>query len=152
LAPADGKIVAIEEVNENEYLQCKCIRVSIFMSVWDVHVNRYPVSGTIVYSKYHPGKYLIASYPKASEFNEHHSTAIKTTTGLNIFVKQIAGIIARRIVCYAEKGKQVIQGEDLGFVKFGSRVDIFLPPETEILVKLNDKVTGNRTIIAHFNP
>ncbi len=152
VTPADGRIVAIEEVYENEYLNSKCICISIFMSVWNVHVNRYPVSGNICYTKYHPGKYLIASYPKASELNEHHSTIIETTNGIRVMVKQIAGAVARRVVCYAKIDKQIIQGEDLGFIKFGSRVDLFLPLNAEVKVKLNEKVKGNRTIIARFNP
>lgn len=151
IAPADGKIVAIEEVYENEYLNVKCQRVSIFMSIYNVHVNRYPVSGEICYTKYHPGKYFIASYPKSSELNEHHSTVIRKTDGTSILVKQIAGALARRIICYAKVGDQAEQGKDIGFIRFGSRVDLFLPLNTIILVNMNDKVEGNRTVIACFN-
>jgi phosphatidylserine decarboxylase len=151
LAPADGQIVSIELVDENEFLNAKCIRVSIFMSIFNVHVNRYPVCGLIVHTKYHQGKYFIASYPKSSEFNEHQSTVIKTTGGELLMIKQIAGTIARRVVCYAKEGMQVIQGGDLGFIKFGSRVDVFLPLQAKILVKINEKVKGNRTSIATLN-
>ncbi|RPH31301.1 MAG: phosphatidylserine decarboxylase family protein [Bacteroidales bacterium] len=150
-APADGRIVAIEEVFEKEYLSQNCLKVSIFMSITNIHVNRYSVSGTIRYSKYHPGRYFIASYPKSSELNEHHSTAIETDEGILVMIKQIAGAVARRVVCYAKNGKKVAQGDDLGFIKFGSRVDIFLPLKTEILIKMNEKVIGNRTVIARFN-
>jgi phosphatidylserine decarboxylase len=150
-SPADGEIVAIETVLENEYFSQNCIKISIFMSVFNMHVNRYPVSGIIRYSKYHPGRFFIACYPKASEFNEHHSTVIENPKGIFIMVKQIAGLVARRVVCYAKEGEQAIQGEDLGFIKFGSRVDLFLPLNTEVLVKLNEKAIGNRTIVARFN-
>ncbi|MGC8823134.1 MAG: phosphatidylserine decarboxylase family protein [Bacteroidales bacterium] len=150
-APADGKIIAIEEVFETEFLNRKCIKVSIFMSIWNIHVNRYPISGQIIYTKYHPGKYLIAHHPKSSELNEHQTVVIEKQGGFEIMVKQIAGAIARRVVCYAKEGENVTQGEDLGFIKFGSRVDLFLPLNTEILVKMNEKVKGNKTMIARFN-
>jgi len=150
-APADGRIVAIEEVFEKEFLCQMCLKVSIFMSITNVHVNRYSVSGTIRYSKYHPGRYFIASYPKSSELNEHHSTVIETTEGTLVMIKQIAGAVARRVVCYAKNCEQVTQGDDLGFIKFGSRVDVFLPLKTEILIKMNETVIGNRTVIAQFN-
>ena len=151
-APADGRVVAIEEVFEKEFLCQMCLKVSIFMSVTNVHVNRYSVGGTIRYSKYHPGRYFIASYPKSSELNEHHSTAIETADGTLVMIKQIAGAIARRVVCYAKNGKQVKQGDDLGFIKFGSRVDIFLPLSAAVRIKMNEKVKGNKTIIAQLNP
>jgi len=151
VAPADGTIVAIETVFEKEYLNQDCLKISIFMSVLNVHVNRYPISGTISYTKMHPGKYFIASYPKASEFNEHCSSVIETPEGISILVKQIAGTIARRIVCYAKEGEKVIQGTDIGFIKFGSRVDLFLPLNTEILVKKGEKVKGSNTIIARLS-
>jgi phosphatidylserine decarboxylase len=151
LAPADGKIVAIEEVIENEYLKCKCMKVSIFMSIWNIHVNRYPVSGYVSYAKYHPGNYFIASYPKSSDLNEHQTVAIKTIKGTEIMVKQIAGAVARRIVCYAVVNEFVTQGSDLGFIKFGSRVDLFLPLNAGICVKMNEKVKGNKTVIAQIN-
>lgn len=150
-APADGKIVILEEAYEPEFLKEKCIKVSIFMSMLNVHVNRYPVSGVVKYTKYHAGRYYIAYYPKASVFNEHQSTAIETCEGTLILVKQIAGIVARRIVCYANPGNVAVQGEDLGFIKFGSRVDLYLPLGTIVMVKNGDKVKGNSTIIGYIN-
>lgn len=149
-APADGRIVDIDTVFENEFLKKDCLKVSIFMSIWDVHVNRYPITGTIIYTKYHPGNYFIASHPKSSELNEHQSTVIKSSEGISILIKQIAGTLARRIICYAKEGELAIQGNDIGFIRFGSRVDIFMPLNTEIQVKLNERIKGNRTIIAHF--
>ena len=149
-APADGRIVDIDTVFEKEYLKQDCLKVSIFMSIWNVHVNRYPVTGTISYTKYHPGNYFIASHPKSSELNEHQSVVINMPSGISILVKQIAGTLARRIICYAKEGKLAVQGDDVGFIRFGSRVDIFLPLNTEIQVKLNERIKGNRTIIAHF--
>jgi len=148
LAPADGKIVAIEKVYETEFLNRECTKVSIFMSVWNVHVNRYPVNGRVIYTKYHSGNYFIASYPKSSELNEHQTIVIESQNGIGIMVKQIAGAVARRVVCYAKTGEYAIQGEDLGFIKFGSRVDIFLPINYEIQVKLDQKIKANKTIIA----
>jgi len=150
LAPADGKIVAIEEVFETEFLNSNCIKVSIFMSMFNVHVNRYPVSGKICYTKYHPGKFFIAKYPKASKFNEHQTVVIRESDGRYIMIRQIAGIIARRIICYANIGDNVEQGDDMGFIRFGSRVDLFLPIETCIDVILGDVVRGNITTIGRF--
>jgi phosphatidylserine decarboxylase len=150
-APADGRIVAIEEIFEKEYLSQNCLKVSIFMSITNVHVNRYSVSGIIRYTKYHPGKYFIASHPKSSELNEHHSTVVETPEGILIMIKQIAGAVARRVICYAMVGEKVIQGNDIGFIKFGSRVDLFLPLNAKILVGMNEKVKGNITAIAHLN-
>jgi phosphatidylserine decarboxylase len=149
-APADGQIVDIDTVFEKEFLKQDCLKVSIFMSIGNVHVNRIPVSGKVVYTKYHPGNYFIASHPKSSELNEHHSTAIEMTSGILIMVKQIAGTLARRVVCYAKIGEQVIQGDDIGFIRFGSRVDIYMPLNTEIQFIMNEKVKGNRTIIGRF--
>lgn len=149
-APADGRIVDIDTSYEKEFLKQDCLKVSIFMSIWDVHVNRYPLSGKIIYTKYHPGNYFIASHPKSSELNEHQSTVIETSEGLSVLIKQIAGTLARRIICYAKVGEQAIQGNDLGFIRFGSRVDIFLPLNTEILVKMNEMAKGNQTIIARL--
>ncbi len=149
-APADGWIVDIDTVFEKEYLKQDCLKVSIFMSIWDVHVNRYPLTGKIIYTKYHPGNYFIASHPKSSELNEHQSTVIETPSGISILVKQIAGTLARRIICYAKMDEQALQGDDLGFIRFGSRVDIFMPLNTEIQVKMNEMVKGNRTIISRF--
>jgi len=149
-APADGKIVVIEEVDEIEYFHDKRIQVSIFMSPLNVHVNRYPVSGTVTYTKYHPGKYLVAWHPKSSLLNERSTTVIQAPNGQEILVRQIAGCIARRIVSYPKVGEQAVQGTDLGFIKFGSRVDIFLPLDAKINVDLEQVVKGNRTVIADW--
>ncbi|MGB3142952.1 MAG: phosphatidylserine decarboxylase family protein [Maribacter sp.] len=150
LSPVDGKVVVIEEVMENEFFKDKRKQVSIFMSPTNVHVTRYPASGLITYSKYHPGKYLVAWHPKSSEENERTTIVIKTPKFGQILYRQIAGAMARRIVNYAEKGESVQQGEDAGFIKFGSRVDLFLPLDCEINVKLNQKVKGATTCIATF--
>jgi len=147
-APADGTIVAIEETTEEEYLQRPCIQVSIFMSPLNIHVNRYPVDGTVQYCQYHPGKYIVAWHPKSSMLNEHATVAIKTAGNKEIVVRQIAGAIARRIVTYSQPGQKVKQGDDLGFIKFGSRVDVFLPTDAKISVALHQKVKGNITGIA----
>jgi len=148
LAPVDGKVVVIEEVEEKEYFKGKRIQVSIFMSPINVHVTRYPASGAVVYSKYHPGKYLVAWHPKASEENERTTIVIKTPKFGEILYRQIAGALAKRIVNYAIVGDSVQQGEDAGFIKFGSRVDLFLPLDCAITVKLNQKVIGAKTCIA----
>ncbi len=147
IAPADGKIVVIEEVFEKEYFKDKRIQVSIFMSPINVHVTRYPVSGKIKYSKYHPGKYLVAWNPKASEENERTTIVIENKTIGKILYRQIAGALAKRIVNYAKLNETAIQGEDAGFIKFGSRLDLFLPLDAKINVKLNDKVQGGEKII-----
>lgn len=153
LAPVDGKVVVIEEVEEKEYFNDKRRQVSIFMSPVNVHVTRYPVSGSIRYSKYHPGKYLVAWHPKSSEENERTTVVIRTPKFGDILFRQIAGAMARRIVNYAEEGESVQQGDDSGFIKFGSRVDLFLPLECEINVVLNQKVKGATTCIASYvNP
>ncbi|MEK6151670.1 phosphatidylserine decarboxylase family protein [Flavobacteriaceae bacterium 3-367] len=148
LAPVDGKVVVIEEVMENEYFKDKRIQVSIFMSPIDVHVTRYAASGSIKYSKYHPGKYLVAWHPKSSEENERTTVVINTPKFGDILYRQIAGAMARRIVNYAEVGDSVQQGEDAGFIKFGSRVDLFLPLDCLVTVKLNQKAVGAKTCIA----
>jgi len=148
LAPADGKVVAIEEVTENEYFNDQRIQVSIFMSPLNVHVTRYPASGAITYSKYHPGKYLVAWHPKSSTENERTTVVIQTPLFGQIGYRQIAGAMARRIVNYAEVGESVQQGSDAGFIKFGSRVDLLLPLDSVITVKLNQKVIGAKTCIA----
>ena len=150
LSPVDGKVVVIEEVVENEYFKEKRRQVSIFMSPTNVHVTRYPASGSISFSKYHPGKYLVAWHPKSSEENERTTVVIKTPKFGEILYRQIAGAMARRIVNYAEKGESVQQGDDSGFIKFGSRVDLFLPLDCQINVKLNQKVKGAQTCIATF--
>ncbi len=146
-APADGKIVAIEEVEEKEYFGDKRLQVSIFMSPTNVHVNRNPVSGTVNYFKYHPGKYLVAWHPKSSDENER-TTLVIGTGNEEILLRQIAGAVAKRIVNYLNEGDQVQQGGELGFIKFGSRVDLFLPPDATINVQLGQKVKGNRTVLA----
>ncbi len=148
LAPVDGKVVVIEEVEETEYFKDKRKQVSIFMSPINVHVTRYPASGTIKYSKYHPGKYLVAWHPKSSTDNERTTVVINTPKFGEILYRQVAGALARRIVNYAEEGESVHQGEDAGFIKFGSRVDLFLPLNCDIAVKLDQKVTGAKTCIA----
>jgi phosphatidylserine decarboxylase len=148
IAPVDGKVVVIEEVEEKEYFQGKRKQVSIFMSPLNVHVTRYPVSGVIQYSKYHPGKYLVAWHPKASEENERTTIVIKTPKFGDILYRQIAGALARRIVNYAKKGDKAIQGADAGFIKFGSRVELFLPLDCIVTVGLNQKVVGAKTVIA----
>ncbi len=148
IAPVDGKVVVIEEVFESEYFKDKRLQVSIFMSPINVHVTRYACSGKINFSKYHPGKFLVAWHPKASEENERTTVVIENKTFGEILYRQIAGALARRIVNYAETGTQVTQGDDAGFIKFGSRVDLFFPIGTKINVKLNEKAIGNRTIIA----
>ncbi|MBC7642306.1 MAG: phosphatidylserine decarboxylase family protein [Flavobacterium sp.] len=147
-APVDGKVVVIEEVFESEYFVDKRLQVSIFMSPINVHVTRYCCSGRINFSKYHPGKFLVAWHPKASEENERTTVVIKNNTFGEILYRQIAGALARRIVNYAVEGQQVTQGQDAGFIKFGSRVDLFFPIGTKINVKLGEKAIGNRTIIA----
>ena len=150
LCPADGKVVAIEKTVEKEYFKDERWQVSVFMSPLNVHVNRYPVSGQITYFKYHSGKYLVAWHPKSSELNERATVVIKNAKGQEILIRQIAGAIARRIVSYAEAGKQIRQGDELGFIKFGSRVDIFLPPDAEIKVSLNQRVRGNVDVIGRL--
>jgi phosphatidylserine decarboxylase len=148
IAPVDGKVVVIEEVEEPEFFKDKRIQVSIFMSPINVHVTRYALSGKIAYSKYHPGKYLVAWHPKASTENERTTVVIENDTFGKVLYRQIAGALAKRIVNYAKEGEMVTQGADAGFIKFGSRVDLFLPIGTKINVKLGDKVTGGVQIIA----
>ncbi|RED26612.1 phosphatidylserine decarboxylase [Flavobacterium cutihirudinis] len=148
LAPVDGKVVVIEEVYEGEYFKDKRLQVSIFMSPINVHVTRYAMDGIIKFSKYHPGKFLVAWHPKASEENERTTVVIENESFGQILYRQIAGALARRIVNYAKEGMQVVQGTDAGFIKFGSRVDLFLPLGTQINVELNQKAIGGKTIIA----
>ncbi len=149
-APADGKIVVIEQTEESEYFHDKRIQVSIFMSPLNVHVNRYPVSGVVDYFKYHPGNFLPAWNPKASTDNER--TTIVINTGKDkILLRQIAGAVARRIIAYAKNGSKVVQGEDLGFIRFGSRVDVFLPLDAKINVSIGEKAVGNKTVIARLS-
>lgn len=147
IAPADGEVVVIEEVQADEYFLDRRIQVSIFMSPFNVHVNRNPVSGEVVYSQYHPGKYLVAWHPKSSTENERHSVVYRTQ-GKEILVKQIAGALAKRIVNYLQPGQTVKQTEEMGFIKFGSRVDLLLPLDAKIQVKMGDKPKGGVTVIA----
>ena len=148
VAPVDGKVVVIEEVFENEYFKEKRIQVSIFMSPLNVHVTRYPIGGEVTYSKYHPGKYLVAWHPKASEDNERTTVVVNNKLSGEVLYRQIAGAVAKRIVNYAKPQLQVIQGSDSGFIKFGSRVDVFLPLNAVVKVNLNDTVKGGEKIIA----
>ncbi|MGO3708016.1 MAG: phosphatidylserine decarboxylase family protein [Mesonia hippocampi] len=149
VAPVDGKVVVIEEVFEKEYFNDKRLQVSIFMSPVNVHVTRYPVGGKIVYSKYHPGKYLVAWHPKSSEENERTTVVVNNPVYGDVLHRQIAGALARRIVNYAKVNNTAVQGSDSGFIKFGSRVDVYLPIGTKINVTLNQKVRGAETIIAN---
>ncbi len=151
IAPADGKIVVIEEVVEKEFFKDKRRQISIFMSPLNVHVTRYPLSGKIIFSKYHPGKYLVAWHPKSSEENERTTIVVENNIVGKIMYRQIAGAIARRIVNYATENEKVVQGTDAGFIKFGSRIDIFLPLDMKVNVSLNDKSIGGETVIAEYN-
>jgi phosphatidylserine decarboxylase len=148
-APADGKVVVIEETEETEFLKDKRIQISIFMSPLNVHVNRIPFAGKIDYFKYHPGKFLVAWHPKSSIENERSTTVIGGKNG-QVLMRQIAGAVARRIKWYIKQGQNVSQGEEMGFIKFGSRVDLFLPLDAKINVAIDDNVKGNKTIIAKF--
>ncbi|MEY4594887.1 MAG: hypothetical protein RIQ47_1297 [Bacteroidota bacterium] len=150
VCPADGKVVVIEETEEGEYFKDKRLQVSIFMSPINVHVNRYPLSGEVVYSKYHPGLYLVAWHPKSSTENERTTVVVKTAGNTQVLFRQIAGALARRIVCYAKVGDQAKTGEEFGFIKFGSRVDLFFPVGTKINVQLNQVVRGGETILAEL--
>lgn len=150
LAPVDGKVVVIEEVFEKEYFKDMRLQISIFMSPINVHVTRYPIGGTVKYSKYHPGKFLVAWHPKSSEENERTTVVVDNPVVGEVLYRQIAGAMAKRIVNYAEVGQEVLQGSDSGFIKFGSRVDVFLPLNTKITVKLNDKVKGGLSVMANF--
>ncbi|UCH13479.1 MAG: phosphatidylserine decarboxylase family protein [Bacteroidales bacterium] len=149
-APADGKVVAIEEVTEEEYFKDKRIQISIFMSPLDVHINYYPVSGTIDYLKYHKGNYLVAWHPKSSISNERSTIVIRSDENRSLLIRQIAGAVARRIVTNAMSGEKVKQGDELGFIRFGSRVDIILPADIKVLTSINSKVRGKKTVIARF--
>lgn len=148
VSPVDGKVVVIEEVFEKEYFNDKRLQVSIFMSPINVHVTRYPIGGKVLFSKYHKGKYLVAWHPKASEENERTTVVVENASFGKVLHRQIAGALAKRIVNYAKIDQMVLQGEDSGFIKFGSRVDVFLPLNTNIKVQLNQKVRGGETIIA----
>ncbi|GAB4249162.1 MAG: phosphatidylserine decarboxylase family protein [Vicingaceae bacterium] len=149
LSPADGKVVVIEEVEEQEYLKEKRRQISVFMSPVNIHMNRYPVGGVLEYFKYHPGKYLVAWHPKSSVENERTTAVVNNPKGKILF-RQIAGALARRIVFYGKEGETVKQNEECGFIKFGSRVDVLIPLEAEVLVKIGDKVKGGITPLAKF--
>jgi phosphatidylserine decarboxylase len=148
IAPADGKVVVIEDVFEPEYLKCNCKQISIFMSPINVHINRYPLSGEVTYAKYHPGKFLVAWHPKSSTENERTTVSVKHKDGQEILFRQIAGALARRIVMYSKVNDAAEQTTEFGFIKFGSRVDLFLPINTKINVSLNEVVKGGITKIA----
>jgi phosphatidylserine decarboxylase len=150
VSPVDGKVVVIEEVQENEFFKDKRLQVSIFMSPINVHVTRYPIGGSVIFSKYHPGKYLVAWHPKASEENERTTVVIENDTYGKVLYRQIAGALAKRIVNYAKVDDIATQGTDSGFIKFGSRVDLFLPLDTNIKVKLNQNVRGGESVIAEI--
>ncbi|HZY78027.1 MAG TPA: phosphatidylserine decarboxylase family protein [Cyclobacteriaceae bacterium] len=151
LAPADGKVVVIEETIETEYLKSKRRQISIFMSPVNVHVNRMPVGGTISFFKYHAGKYLVAWHPKSSTENERTTVVARMKNGTEILFRQIAGALARRIKCYVKEGQPFEQGQEFGFIKFGSRVDIFLPLDAKIMVRIGDVTKGGRTVIAELS-
>lgn len=151
IAPADGKIVVIEEIEEKEYFHDKRIQVSIFMSFWDIHINWYPIKGTVVYRKYHPGKFLVARNPKSSLLNERTTVVMEDLNRNKILFRQIAGAVARRIVNYTRVGETIEDAKELGFIKFGSRVDILLPIGTSLNVELNQKTVGGQTVIATLN-
>ena len=146
---ADGKVIIVEKAFEKEYLKKECIQVSIYMDFFDVHANFWPLTGTVSYYKYHPGRYFLAFHPKASDLNEHSSTAIRSPYG-EIFFKQIAGTFARRIVCYSKEGLPVTAGEQCGIIKFGSRIDFFLPTDADIKVKVGDVTRACETVIAEL--
>ncbi|NND93225.1 MAG: phosphatidylserine decarboxylase family protein [Flavobacteriales bacterium] len=148
-SPCDGKVVVIEEVKEEEYLNERCKQISIFMSPLNVHMNWYPASGEVLYQKYHPGKYLVAWHPKSSSENERTTVAVQNTRG-KYLMRQIAGAVARRIICYSQKGDSAAQNTEMGFIKFGSRVDVFVPLSAEIKVEIGDVVKGTTTPLAYW--
>jgi phosphatidylserine decarboxylase len=151
LAPADGKVVVVENTTESEHFNDERIQVSIFMSPVNVHINRTPVAGRVKYFKYHPGKYLVAWHPKSSTENERTSMVLTMANGVDILVRQIAGAMARRIKWYVKEGQPLTQGQEFGFIKFGSRVDVFLPTNTKILVSTGTKTKAGRTVLAEFS-
>lgn len=151
ICPADGKVVVIEETEEGEYFQDKRLQISVFMSPFNVHINRNPIAGVVSYFNYHPGKYLVAWDPKSSTENERTTTVVKHKTGVEVLYRQIAGALARRIVWYVKEGDSVKQAEEFGFIKFGSRVDVFLPLGTKVNVQLGDTVKGGITVLGEIN-
>ena len=146
---ADGRVVIIDKVTENEFIKGECIQVSVYMDFFNVHVNYWPIDGEVAYYKYHPGKYMLAYLPKASELNEHTSVAVKSQYG-DVFFRQIAGTFARRIVCHADEGNQILKADECGIIKFGARIDMFLPVDAEVKVKLGENVRGSETVIAEL--
>lgn len=150
IAPCDGKVVVIEEVEEPEYFKDKRLQISIFMSPLNVHVNRNPIGGTVSFAKYHPGKYLVAWHPKSSTLNERTTVVIKDDLNREVLFRQIAGAVARRIRYYVKTGMKVKQGDEMGFIRFGSRMDVFLPIGTQVNVKIGDKTVGGETVLARF--
>lgn len=150
LSPADGTVISIEEATEHEYFKDSRIKISVFMSVYNVHVNFYPINGTIEYVAYHPGKYFVAHLPKSSLDNEHNTVVVRKNENDVVLFRQIAGFVARRIVSYPQPGDQVTQGEEMGMIRFGSRVDVFLPLSAEVNVKVGDKVRTQKTVLAYF--
>jgi phosphatidylserine decarboxylase len=147
---ADGKVVAIEKVFADEYFKSERIQISVFMSVTDVHINWIPIGGEVIYTKHHPGKHLVAFNPKSSLINEHTSIVVKDKKGREVMMRQIAGAVARRIICKAVTGQKVIQGEMIGMIRFGSRIDLLLPVDTEVKVKIGDKTRGTQTLMARL--
>ncbi len=150
ISPADGEVAANEVVMEEEYFHDERRQISIFMSIYDVHVNFFPFNGIVTYYKYHPGKFLLAFKPKSSSDNEHNTIIIKDSKGREIMVRQIAGFVARRIVCDLQPGEEAMAGEELGMIRFGSRVDVFLPLDADIAVKIGDKTKGKETVLARL--
>lgn len=150
ISPADGKIVVIEKTKESEYFKDERIQISVFMSLWNVHINWFPISGIVKYFRYHEGKYLLARNPKSSSENERTSVVIENENGKQILYRQIAGIVARRVVFYVRENDKIEQSKEAGFIKFGSRLDVFLPLTADIKVKIGDKVKGSQSIIAEF--
>ncbi len=150
ISPADGKVVVIEEVEEPEYFKGKRLQISVFMSPFNVHVNRNPIAGLVKYFKYHPGKYLVAWHPKSSTENERTTTVIQHSNGTEVLFRQIAGALAKRIVWYVKEGQTVQQGAEMGFIKFGSRIDIYLPVGAKVNVELDQKVKGGKTVLAEI--
>jgi phosphatidylserine decarboxylase len=150
MAPADGEVVVIEEVFEGEYLREKCLQISVFMSPHDIHINWFPFSGKVRYFKYHPGRHMVAWHPKSSALNERTSICLESNDKQLVMMRQIAGAVARRIVCYAKAGVEVKQNDELGFIKFGSRVDLFIPLSAKPQIKLHERVVGGVTPIAIF--
>lgn len=150
-APADGTVVVVEQTTEEEFFKDKRVQVSIFMSIWNIHINWFPIGGVVKFFKYHPGKYLVAKLPKSSSENERTSVVLEDQHKRQILVRQIAGIIARRIVSYARKDLKIKQNDELGFIRFGSRLDVFLPPDAKVKVNVGDKTKGAQTVIAEFS-